>query len=596
MLGHMAQFRFFLLVPLLIATDPARSAEPRALVRIPAETRLVADAHTGMKVSVTTHEFLMAPTEVTQREFEAVMGYNPARYRGPDRPVETVSWWESIRYANLLSLKENLTPCYDLATGRCDRTKNGYRLPTDAEWTAALGFKQLPSGESARQAAHLGFNQNKDASVFAEAIAAGTKNVASYPPSPRGLYDMLGNVWEWCDDFQDPAGGVAQILDPAGPARGFEKIIRGGSFLTAVTRWAQGYRSSMDPSMRSPYTGFRVCRTGSRGRPPAPLPTLSPIPKAMENQTAGLRPLTNWKQEAAAVRRKWLEVLGSPKIAPPPPEAHVVSTFQEGAYTGRLMQLRTEPDAWERICILDPAADTPAPRPVVIVPFYDVDAPVGRNLGGRRWSPMGVRSYAYLAAQQGFIAVAIRWYGESYGESYHEAVANLTLRHPGCSGLGKWIWDAARLVDYIQTLPQADASRIGIIGHSLGGKMALYAAAFDARIGVVVSSEPGIGLSFSNYDDYWYLGEALKRLPPGTDQHELLGLIAPRPFLLIAGDSADGDKSWAYINAARPAYALLGVPGNIGLFNHRAGHTPTPEAIEKAMAWLSHFLRSSSGQ
>jgi len=111
-----------------------------------------------------------------------------------------------------------------------------------------------------------------------------------------------------------------------------------------------------------------------------------------------------------------------------------------------------------------------------------------------------------------------------------------------------------------------------------------------------VSSEPGIGLSFSNYDDYWYLGQAIQRLPPGSDHHELLGLIAPRPFLLIAGESADSDKSWAYINAARPVYALFGAPQNIGLFNHRSGHTPTPEAVEKAMAWLVHFLTTRFGQ
>jgi fermentation-respiration switch protein FrsA (DUF1100 family) len=291
-----------------------------------------------------------------------------------------------------------------------------------------------------------------------------------------------------------------------------------------------------------------------------------------------------------------MEVLGSPKIAPPAPEAKLLATFHEQAYTGRLMQIRTEPDSWERIYIMDPIGPFPSPRPVVIVPFYDVDAPAAANLGGRRWAPVGVRSYAYLAVQQGFTAVAIRWYGESYGEFSHEAVANLTSRHPGCTGLGKWVWDAARLVDYIHTLPQVDAGRIGIMGHSLGGKMALYAAAFDPRIKVVVSSEPGIGLSFSNYDDYWYLGQAIQRLPPGSDHHELLGLIAPRPFLLIAGESADGDKSWAYINAARPVYALFGAPHNIGLFNHRSGHTPTPEAVEKAMAWLAHFLTTRSGQ
>ena len=192
--------------------------------------------------------------------------------------------------------------------------------------------------------------------------------------------------------------------------------------------------------------------------------------------------------------------------------------------------------------------------------------------------------------REGYIAVAIRWFGESYGESYNEAVANLKLRHPHCTGLGKWVWDAHRLLDYLYTLPEVDHQHIGIIGHSLGGKMALYAGAFDDRITAVVSSEPGIGLIFSNYDYYWYFGDFIRKVDKGTDQHELLGLIAPRPFLLIGGDMYDTAKSWYYINAARQVYDLYGKRLNIGYFNHHKGHPPTPEADWRAMEWLAHFL------
>jgi hypothetical protein len=73
-----------------------------------------------------------------------------------------------------------------------------------------------------------------------------------------------------------------------------------------------------------------------------------------------------------------------------------------------------------------------------------------------------VNAYAYTAAQHGYLAVAVRWFGESYGESYSEAVANLALRHPGSTGLGKWVADARRVVDFIETLPDADALRRGI--------------------------------------------------------------------------------------------------------------------------------------
>jgi hypothetical protein len=121
--------------------------------------------------------------------------------------------------------------------------------------------------------------------------------------------------------------------------------------------------------------------------------------------------------------------------------------------------------------------------------------------------------------------------------------------------------------------------------------MALYAAALEPRIAAAVSSEPGIGFSFSNYEDYWYLGDKLASAPAGMDQHELIGLIAPRPFLLVGGDEYDKNESWYYINAARPVYELLGSKQNVGYFNHHTGHTPSPESVSIAFDWLDYFLK-----
>jgi pimeloyl-ACP methyl ester carboxylesterase len=184
----------------------------------------------------------------------------------------------------------------------------------------------------------------------------------------------------------------------------------------------------------------------------------------------------------------------------------------------------------------------------------------------------------------------VRWFGESYGEGLAESVANLYLRHPQCSGLGKWVWDAGRVVDYLFTLPEVDPNNIGIIGHSLGAKMALYAAAMDERISVVVASEGGIGFNFSNYEDYWYFGKYINEIQNKTDQHELLGLIAPRPFLLIGGDKSDTEKSWYYINAGREVFNLYNKKERIGYYNHHSGHSPTPQAVYLGFKWLNHYL------
>ena len=200
------------------------------------------------------------------------------------------------------------------------------------------------------------------------------------------------------------------------------------------------------------------------------------------------------------------------------------------------MYLQTEPDYWEKIFLMIPREPIRKPTPVVIVPYYDVDVPAGKNMSGFNYEPPGVRSFAYLMAQQGYIAVAVKWFGKDYGEGPAEVVSNLKLKYPECTGLGKWVWDAQRLVDYLYSLPEVDRQNIGIIGHSLGAKMALYAAAMDERITAVVFSEGGIGFAFSNYDDYWYFGDFLNDIDNSTDQHELLALLAPRPFLLIGGD------------------------------------------------------------
>jgi dienelactone hydrolase len=384
---------------------------------------------------------------------------------------------------------------------------------------------------------------------------------------------MVGNVWEWCQDRHSAVPVVDRIADPLGPGTGPDRVIRGGSFLSTSSNWNKGLRSSLPPEAHSRYTGFRVVRSGEVKSDVRPL--VRPAAKAGDS----------------ALRAQWLEVLGAPKVPAPAPSARLVETVEDPIYTGQLLDLQTEPDSWERIFVMRPRGVARTPRPVIIVPFYDVDTPAGRNLGGRRFVPPSVRSFAYVAVQRGYVAIAIRWFGESYGEGYDEAVANLARRHPGCTGLGKWIWDSQRLLDYIETLPGVDATRIGMIGHSLGGKMALYAAAFDNRIGVIVSSEPGIGLKLSNYDDFWYLGERIRKLPEGADQHQLLTLIAPRPFLLIAGEDSDGDKSLPILDAARPAYEAAGAAAKLGFFNHRTGHSPTAESVVAAMAWLDATLR-----
>jgi len=596
---------------LLLSPLSLSGADSLALVPIPGRAVETVDGRTGIPVRVRVDSFLIGRTEVSQGSYRAITGENPSAYPGDARPVENVSWWDAITYCNTLSEQEGLEPCYDLETGFCDFSKNGYRLPTDAEWSTALdgGFQNVDTLHIHRYA-NIGSSNTSDLdSLLRRVREHGTTDTASFLPSDHGVYDLIGNVWEWCYDYYDPIEDhPATVHNPHGPTQGLAKIVRGGSFITTVSEWNLGYRSSLQKDSHSRYTGFRVARSVAAppettrvdsgatwaapyNNPPAGYADVIGYLASLIADTSGevITTPEDWALRRADIRKKWQRLLGAPDIEPPAPRVRELRTYEEDNYTGRLLELQVEPDAWQKIYVMYPATPASVPAPVVIVPYYDVDVPAGKNMGGRDYRPMGVRSFAYHMVQQGYIAVAVKWFGEGYGESYDEAVANLWTKYPGCTGMGKWVWDAHRVVDYIETLPQADTTRIGIMGHSLGGKMALYAAAFDDRISCAAASEPGIGLQFSNYDDYWYFGAFIDSLDQKTDQHELLGLIAPRPFLLIGGDTYDTAESWYYINAAREVYRLFQVPDHIGYFNHHSGHAPTPEAVRMAINWFRHF-------
>jgi hypothetical protein len=114
--------------------------------------------------------------------------------------------------------------------------------------------------------------------------------------------------------------------------------------------------------------------------------------------------------------------------------------------------------------------------------------------------------------------------------------------------------------------------------------------AFEPRYKVGVFNEGGIGLRMSNWTDAWYLTAEMKRHIPQREHHELLALIAPRPFLILGGDSADGDASWPFIDAVLPVYRLHDAGERIGLFNHKGKHSFPPKARQLAYRWLDAWL------
>ena len=115
--------------------------------------------------------------------------------------------------------------------------------------------------------------------------------------------------------------------------------------------------------------------------------------------------------------------------------------------------------------------------------------------------------------------------------------------------------------------------------------------AFEPRFKAGVFNEGGIGLRMSNWTDPWYLTESMKPHIPAMENHQVMSLIAPRPFLVIGGGSADGDASWTFVKEARSVYALLGARDRIGFYNHKAGHSFPAQARRLAYDWLDDWLK-----
>jgi len=179
--------------------------------------------------------FFMGKYEITQAQYQAIMGNNPSKFKGEKRPVEQVSWNDAVEFCQKLSQKTGKT----------------YRLPSEAEWEYACraGTKTpFYFGETiTTELANFGGKE--------------TKPVGSFPPNAFGLYDMHGNVWEWCQDYWHdnyyngaPTDGSAWLTGGDNTSR----LLRGGSWLTILWRCRCAYRTNDSLTKRGNFIGFRV--------------------------------------------------------------------------------------------------------------------------------------------------------------------------------------------------------------------------------------------------------------------------------------------------------------------------------------------------
>jgi formylglycine-generating enzyme required for sulfatase activity len=184
------------------------------------------------------------------------MGENPSSFQGSnDLPVESVSWLDAILFCNKLSEREKRSPFYQVNGTEVSLLGGyGYRLPTEAEWEYACRAKSTtlyPFGDDAGNLGeHAWFDGNSERK---------THPVGQKLPNAWGLYDMLGNVWEWCADCYDPNYYASSPpADPPGPSGVSHRVIRGGSWGNDPWYCRPAIRSRFAPDSRNFILGFRV--------------------------------------------------------------------------------------------------------------------------------------------------------------------------------------------------------------------------------------------------------------------------------------------------------------------------------------------------
>jgi eukaryotic-like serine/threonine-protein kinase len=237
-------------------TAPPPSAAKSDMVSIPAGRFLMGDKE---QADAPPHEvavsaFCMDKHLVSQELYQKVMGENPARWKGSNHPVEQVRWSDAARFCNQRSQLEGFHPCYDPKTWQCNFDADGYRLPTEAEWEYACRAGTTTAYFFGDSPAKLG-----DYAWFDKNSGGHPRPTGQKQPNPWGLYDICGNVWEWCNDFYKvDYYQQSSPQDPAGPPTGDTKVVRGGAWRFNAENCRSGYRYNENPGQADACFGYDI--------------------------------------------------------------------------------------------------------------------------------------------------------------------------------------------------------------------------------------------------------------------------------------------------------------------------------------------------
>lgn len=304
---------------------------------------------------------------------------------------------------------------------------------------------------------------------------------------------------------------------------------------------------------------------------------------------------TDWRRRRREILKTWHQIMGP---WPRPIETPKIEYFEKQRrenFIQHRVGVEIAPDG--RMIdgyLLIP--DGKRPLPAVVVVYYDPKTGIG--LGKE------LRDFAYQLAKRGFVALSVG----TPSSIYYPDKQNAQLQP-----LSAMAYAAANCYNALANRPEVDAERVGIVGHSYGGKWAMFASCLYEKFACAVWSDGGVVFDERrpnvNYWEPWYLGYDSRRqrkpgipgpanprtgaykqlVEQGHDLHELHALMAPRPFL-VSGGSEDKLERWKALNHAIAVNKLLGYTNRVAM-THRSGHSPTPESNEQIYAFFEYFLK-----
>lgn len=229
---------------------------------------------------VAISDFYMSKYELTQKEYEEITGNNPSNFKGDNLPLENISWLDAVAYCNARSEKDGLTPVYtiDGQNVSWDRSANGYRLPTEAEWeyacragtTTPFYMEKSPSAKDANYYGHYPYEiednyfSQGNLEVKPGEYRQTTVPVDSFSENPYGLYNMHGNVGEWVWDYYGEYPTEEQT-DPTGPSSGTLRVYRGGGWNDFAKNMRSAYRATLEQNKGSFNLGIRLVLNATPG-------------------------------------------------------------------------------------------------------------------------------------------------------------------------------------------------------------------------------------------------------------------------------------------------------------------------------------------